>query len=387
VTDISHLIIIITGLVVGSISGVVMYRSDFCMAGMFRDLFLFRKATMIRMLFLLVVASTVLFELARQAGLLPLYPFPLLYPPTPANLIGGFLFGIGMVLAGGCVVGTLYKMGGGGVLSAVAFGGLIVGSALYAEIHPSWAAFIKATTFFPGKITVAQIIGVAPFFPVAVVSAAGVFVLFRWQRQGLLVRRSTVEGYLQPWKAAIVLSLISTVSYVLVGMPMGITSSFVKAAGYIEQTLFPLHTEGLSFYRTISLKYTYPLTGTYLEGGSAPVVDALAVIQFPLIAGIIIGSAISAVSLKEFRLHFRVPAKQYVSVLAGGVIMGLASRMAPTCNVWHLLGGLPILSASSFLFAAGLFPGAWIGGLILSRAVLCTNPGKELEEGDLRCKI
>ena len=42
-----------------------------------------------------------------------------------------------MVLAGGCVVGTLYKMGSGSVASAVAFVGLLAGSALYGEWHPA----------------------------------------------------------------------------------------------------------------------------------------------------------------------------------------------------------------------------------------------------------
>lgn len=379
--DSPYFLIVAAGLSAGLISGYVMHRADFCIAGMFRDFFLFQKATMIRMLFLLVVASMVFFEIARQAGLLPLYPFPLLYSPTPANLIGGFLFGIGMVLAGACVAGTLYKMGSGSVLSAVAFGGLVAGSALYAEIHTSWAAFVKATTFFQGKITVAQILGIDPALPAVFAAAAGIFVLFRWQRQGLLVRRSMVEGYLQPWKAAIILSLASTASYILVGMPMGITSSFAKIAGYIESALVPSHMEGLAFFRVVSLKYPHPFSGSYLEGGPGPVIDAFSFIQFPIVAGIILGSAASAISLKEFHLHFRVPARQYLSVFAGGLIMGLASRMAPTCNVWHLLGGLPILSASSILFLAGLFPGAWLGGVILSSAVLPSKPGKGKGKG------
>ena len=51
------------------------------------------------------------------------------------------LLGVGMVLAGGCVVGTLYKMGAGGIGSVAAFGGLLAGSALYAGVHPAWASF------------------------------------------------------------------------------------------------------------------------------------------------------------------------------------------------------------------------------------------------------
>jgi hypothetical protein len=52
---------------------------------------------------------------------------------------------------------------------------------------------------------------------------------------------------------------------------------------------------------------------------------------------------------------------------AGGLLMGLASRMAPTCNVWHLLGGLPILAASSILFFIGMLGGAFLGGILLAR--------------------
>ncbi|MCF6187818.1 MAG: YeeE/YedE family protein, partial [Desulfobulbaceae bacterium] len=75
---------------------------------------------MLRALLLLIVASMVLFEMFRQLGFLPLYPFPLLGSPSLANIVGGILFGIGMVTAAGCVVGTLYKMGGGSVISATA---------------------------------------------------------------------------------------------------------------------------------------------------------------------------------------------------------------------------------------------------------------------------
>ncbi len=178
-----YLIIMIICFPLGYLAGIIMHRSDYCIAGMFRDLFLFKNTFMMRTLLLLVVSTMILFELARQTGLLPLYPFPLLYSPTPANLLGGALFGIGMVLAGGCVVGTLYKMGAGSVLSAVAFAGMIIGSALYAEIHPQWAAFIKSTTLFTGRITLPQILGVSPFLLIAPLAAGGTFFLLRCEKR------------------------------------------------------------------------------------------------------------------------------------------------------------------------------------------------------------
>ncbi|MHB8881505.1 MAG: YeeE/YedE family protein [Thermodesulfovibrionales bacterium] len=369
-------------LLLGLITGMVLHRSDYCIAGMFRDLFLFKRAFMLRTLLLLIVSSMVLFELARLTGLLPLYPFPLLYSPTPANLIGGFLFGIGMVLAGGCVVGTLYKMGAGSILSAAAFAGLVLGSALYAEIHPFWASFIKKTTFFSGSITLPQILKLPPVSLIAPAAAVGSFFLLRWKKAGGLVRQSAAEGYLQPWKAALLLSLIGLSSYVLIGMPLGITSTYAKLSGYLGSIFFTDHAAGLAYYQAVPLKYVHPLTNTYLEGGGGPRFDALAAVQFPLVAGIILGSLSSALSLKEFRIYYKVPAGQYISAFAGGIMMGLASRMAPTCNVWHLMGGLPILAASSILFLAGLLPGAWFGSRLLTGLVL-KNPA--MEKG--RCRI
>jgi uncharacterized protein len=365
-----YLVIMTTCLLIGYLAGIVMHRSDYCIAGMFRDFFLFKRTFMLRTLVLLVISTMILFELARQTGLLPLYPFPLLYSPTPANFLGGVLFGIGMVLAGGCVVGTLYKMGAGSLLSAVTFAGIIAGSALYAEIHPLWAAFIKNTTFFTGRITVSQILGVSPFLLIAPVAAMGIYILLRWKNEGGLYRPSSVAGYLQPWKAALLLSFLGLTSYVLIGMPLGITSSYAKLSGYLGSLFMKDHVESLAYYQAVPLKYIHPLTNTYLQGGGGPRFDVISAIQFPLVAGIILGSASSAMLLREFKIYYKLPLKQYLSALTGGFILGLASRMAPTCNVWHLLGGLPILAVSSMLFLAGLLPGAWIGSKILVRTVL-----------------
>ncbi|MCI0468986.1 MAG: YeeE/YedE family protein, partial [Nitrospirae bacterium] len=90
----------------------------------------------------------------------------------------------------------------------------------------------------------------------------------------------------------------------------------------------------------------------------------------PVIIGIILGGMLSALILNEFKIHIKQPIRQYAAALSGGVIMGIASRIAPACNVWHLLGGIPILALQSILFLIGLLPGAWIGSKILSRTVL-----------------
>jgi uncharacterized membrane protein YedE/YeeE len=340
------------------------------MAGMFRDLFLFRRTQMLRMLVLAVIVSLILFETARLLGLLSPYPFPLLGSPSLASVLGGLLFGIGMVLAGGCVVGTLYKLGSGSLLALVALLGLIAGSTLYAEIHPWWSALASATTLFAGKSTVPEILGLSPTPLLTAVALPGVLLLRRWYRQDRWRRVAAAEGYLQPWKAALLLALIGLVSYLLIGMPLGVTTSYAKIGAYLEGTLVPAHVEGLAYFHTQPLDYQPPLGDLRVQGGPGPGLDGIAAVQFPLILGIVLGAAGSALLLGEFRVYLRVPLRQALSAFVGGLIMGAAARMAPACNLWHLLGGLPILAAQSLLFVLGMLPGAWIGTRLLTRLVV-----------------
>jgi hypothetical protein len=244
-------------------------------------------------------------------------------------------------------------------------------------LFPFWSGFIKRTTFFAGNVTLPQIIGIEPTLPVLVLAAAGGALLLRWQRRGLFSGVSAVAGDLQAWKAALLLSLITLASAVVVGLPLGVTTCFAKLGGWAESLVAPGYVAQSAFFQAVPLHYRHPITGAALAGGVGPRFDALAAIQFPLVAGIVLGSAVSALLLREWHLHWRIPARQFVSALAGGVLMGLASRMAPTCNVWHLLGGLPMLAASSLLFLGGVLPGAWLGGLLLTRLVLPHHPPRE----------
>lgn len=361
---------IITGIVLGLASGYIMHRSDFCLAGMFRDFFLFRTVFKLRILFLLIICTMALFEAARLTGLLPSYPFPAIGSPSLVTPIGGFMFGIGMVLAGGCVAGSLYKMGAGSIPSLVAVLGIILGSAIYAEIFPWWSSITPAFTVLKGTVTIPQLLGIRPFFMVAMVILASLPYIIRTKRRGGWIRPVYTEGSLQPWKAAILLSVIGLISYMLIGMPLGITTAYTKCAAYIEAAFFSRHFENLAYYRGIPLNYIQPLFGVELHGGPGPALDAIALIQFPLILGIVAGSSLSAILVNELKLRWRLPLAQYLSAATGGILMGLASRMAAGCNVWHLMGGLPVMAIQSMLFVAGLVPGAWLGARILTRYVI-----------------
>jgi uncharacterized membrane protein YedE/YeeE len=361
---------LLCGTLLGLSAGFVMHRSDFCLAGMFRDLFLFKAIFKLRILLLLVVSSMVLFEAARLAGLITLYPFPLFVSPSLTAPLGGMLFGIGMVLAGGCVVGSLYKSGSGSVASMVAVAGLIAGSALFAEMAPWWAGVNGAAAVFKGKVTLPQLLGVSPTLPTGIVAAVMLPLFIAIHRRGGWVRPTYTAGSMQPWLAALLLTLIGLVSAITIGMPMGITTAYTKVAAMVEATLCPAHYAGVKLFQATPLQYAHPLTGTLLRGGPGKALDGIALIQYPLVLGIVGGSTLSALLLGEFAIRWKLPLRQYLSAAMGGILMGLASRMGAGCNVWHLLGGLPIMALQSMLFLLGLFPGAWLGSRLLTRYVI-----------------
>jgi len=362
--------IVVISLCIGLVGGFVMHRSDFCIAGMFRDLFLFRQIFMLRMLAVAVVISLCLFEIARLSGLLGSYPFPLIGSPSLANIAGSFLFGAGMVLAGGCVVGTLYKMGAGSLPALITFFGLVAGSVFYAEIHPFWKVFVHKTTVFQGNVTVSQLLGISPSVLVLITVIVALVYCYRHKDRLFWIRSSAAESYLQPWKAAVTLAVLGIVSYIFIGMPIGITTAYTKMGAITEALFVPEHVASLSYFKGVPLDYVPPFMEHSLRGGAGPGFDAISLIQFPLIFGIVMGAAFSAVRLGEFSLRWNIPVRQIFSAFLGGFIMGLACRMTPACNIWHLLGGLPVFALQSFLYLAGIIPGAWLGSRLLTRFVL-----------------
>lgn len=362
--------IVATSLIAGVVAGFFMHRSDFCVTAMFRDVFLFRDASGLKILLFMIVLTAVLFHGARALGVIAHYPFPLLGPMSLANALGGVVFGIGMVLAGGCVVGTLYKMGAGSVPSLIAFCGLLIGSAGYAEIHPWWAVVTENLAVFGPGVTVPQALGLPTAPVVALAIAVGAIVLWRWTRRDGLADKAQAEGYVQPWVTAVVISVVGLASYVAIGMPMGITTSYAKMGAIVESLVAPAHVAELAYFQAQPLHYLPPFGDRMVSGGAGPALDGIAAIQYPLVVGVVSGAFVSAILLREWRLYFNVPLRQYVSVLLGGVLLGFASRLVPGCNVWHLWGGIPILAGQSILYLLGLVPGTWIGSWLLLRFVL-----------------
>jgi hypothetical protein len=351
----------------GLVVGAVLYRSDFCMAGILRDIFLFKDYERVRHLFLAVVLTLIFFLLLRNFGLAPENNFSTGDKSFLLGGVGGIVFGFGMVLAGGCVFGTLYKMAGGNLTYWIVCGGVIVGSLLYAELHP-WLRAVAENDFLVGDINLLERWPeIAGTFGWALTGIL-LIVFLSWWRQGRWIVDAAPDGYLQPWVTAVVLAGANLISYVRSGLPISVSTMFAKLGAWGEVILVPDHARSLDYFRYPS--FVFDIDSTLYAAGGGPQFDFYAYTEGGLMLGILLGAFINALLLKEFRISSWPPRRQAISALSGGIFIALGARMANGCNIKHLLGGVPLLSLHSILFVSGLLLGAWLGAQVLPRIIL-----------------
>jgi uncharacterized membrane protein YedE/YeeE len=171
--------VLIIAFVTGTILGFVFQRSQFCMTLILTESFLFRNHRRLMGLVTAIIVSTILFNiivffglnenfnLLQNVGVNPeFFKVPLV---LERHVIGGLIFGFGMILAGGCVAGTLFRIGEGQLSSIIAFIGLISGFAgtfLLEKIYP----FGNSIPIYPSALLLPIILGVEPIFFIIIIA-------------------------------------------------------------------------------------------------------------------------------------------------------------------------------------------------------------------------
>jgi uncharacterized membrane protein YedE/YeeE len=350
-------------LFVGIILGSVFYRADYCMAGMFRDVFLFRDYSLLRSLLLLVIVAMALFFTARLSGFIYFYPPPTYGYASLATIIGGIIFGIGMVMASGCVVGTLYKMARGNLTNLIAFIGIIAGSMVYAESHPFWESLRTDTVFIRHMF-----LWGGDFIILVFIVPAALMLFLKWKKEGKWNLEAYAVGYVQPWKAALIIAVLNVLVYIFSGWPMGITTAYAKIGAYIENFFCTDHVQSLAYFSQNPVSIN--ISRVNISGGASPKVDIITFTELALIVGIIAGSFLTSVFLREFKIYGLPPKKQAISAFLGGMLLAYGARIAGGCNLKFIVGALPLLSIQAIVFVAGMVIGSYFGTWIIKKLFL-----------------
>jgi hypothetical protein len=339
---------ILSGLIVGILFGFALQRGRFCMNSAFRDIILLKEYTLLKAVILAIIVSMLGFHLMASLGIIQLNPKAFFWG---ANIVGGFIFGIGMVLAGGCASGTTYRVGEGMVGSFVALLGfmmsaVITGSGALSGIKSYLQTTTKITVTDPGPLvastntspTLANIISVDPWIIVIVIAIIGIGVL-AWKRRGGEKTEGSLSGKIfkrgWPWWGT--------------GIVIGIISMIAFPASAAAGRNYPLGiTGGWSTFLNTLIK------------GDANVLSW----ETFVVIGVVIGAAISAGIAGEFKLRAPGPGR-LVQQFIGGLLLGIGAVIADGCNIGHILSGVPQLSIGSIIAGFSIIMGCWATAYIL----------------------
>jgi len=320
---------IVYGLISGLLFGYVLQRSRLCFNSGFRDLLLEKDNFVWKTIVFALALQMIVFPLMAQFGLIKLAPPALNWVGV---IVGAFLFGVGMVLAGGCVSGTTYRVGEGNTTSwfAALFFALTGMATANGILKP------LADTLTLGRITVpsnstlftenvgpniSTMLGVNPLIPSLIIAALLIVYVFATKTS------PRPEAKWSWWQSSILVVIVAAFAYwssTQVGRNYGLGIT----GGWIGLMTF--------------------LTGEGTFG------------WFPaLIVGIIIGAFITALVTKEFKLRVPKDGKTFVQVAIGGMLMGFGAVFAGGCNIGHFLTGIPLLAISSIVAGVFFILGNW----------------------------
>lgn len=117
-----------TAALFGALFGILIERGQICFTSAFRDLWISGRATMTKAITLgMAVSSVVTLVIILVGGMDPVTKMA-----APSTLIGGLLFGVGIVMAGGCETGMMYRLMEGQVVFLPVFIGNIAGATVLA---------------------------------------------------------------------------------------------------------------------------------------------------------------------------------------------------------------------------------------------------------------
>jgi uncharacterized protein len=237
---------VLTAIPIGFLFGFFLERSNLCGASAFSEVVVMRDAGKLWGLWVAIAVSMALFALGAAVGLIKLSPKPLLR----ANyLVGGIIFGVGTVLAGGCVSGCLFKAGQGNLNSMAALVAMPIGitSVAYGPLSGLDKMLNSYVIKAPngGPVTLPSLTGLpywslAILISVATLVAAGVWI---WRSRNRLTdqdrqikQKSVLERILtrpwKPWHSGIAIGILALVAYTSSAAsgrnyPLGVTHGVV----------------------------------------------------------------------------------------------------------------------------------------------------------------
>jgi uncharacterized protein len=265
-------------------------------------------------------------------------------------IVGGLMFGFGMVLASGCGSKTLVRIGGGSLKSIIVF--VVMGIAAFATLKGITAVLRVATV---DTLTINSVALSALSMP-----ASQLFGLKIGAAQ--MLAAAIVGGGLVVW--ALLSKEFRSLDNLLAGIGIGLVITLMwwtsGSLGFIAEHPETLQEAFLATNsgRAEALSFVAPVAYTvdWLMFFS----DKTKVITLGIasVFGVITGSAVMALITKNFRWEGFGGTEDVANHLVGATLMGIGGVTAMGCTVGQGLSGISTLSTMSLIAVVAIIAGA-----------------------------
>ena len=338
--------------ILSALFGAIAQRTHFCTMGAVSDIVNMSDWTRMRQWGMAVGVAMIGFYTLAAAGLID--PSKTLYASNRfiwlSALVGGLLFGFGMVLASGCGSKTLVRIGGGNLKSVVVF--VVMGVAAFATLKGITAVLRVATVDrvavdFASNAALPSWLGSA--FSLGTAGAGLILALILglsliiWALLGRDFVR--FDNLLAGLGLGAIIAAMWWVS--------GRLGYVAENPETLQETFLATNSgrmEALSFVSPVA----YTIDWLMFFSDKAKVLTIGIVSVF----GVVVGSAIYSVVTRSFRWEGFRDAEDTANHLVGAVLMGVGGVAAMGCTVGQGLSGLSTLSATSFVAVIAIVAGA-----------------------------
>lgn len=127
--------------ITGICFGIILQKSRFCFTASLRDPILTGSTSVTRAVLIAFAFTTIGFTAIKYGYFRNGLPIPgagFVVPVSLATIIGAFMFGVGMVIAGGCASGTLMRVGEGFLMQILSLTFFVIGSLWAAHDFEWW---------------------------------------------------------------------------------------------------------------------------------------------------------------------------------------------------------------------------------------------------------
>jgi uncharacterized membrane protein YedE/YeeE len=362
---------VLTAIPIGVLFGFFLQKGDLCGSSAFSEVLLLRDGRKLWGLWIAIVVSMQGIALGDLLGWVQLNPKPLVWASA---VVGGVVFGVGMVLAGGCVSGCLYKGATGNLSSLVALLAMPLGIGLV-EYGPlsGWSAQLRSlrvASASGGPITLSSMTGL-PFWLLALLCGVGTLAVaaFRRRRNAKVAGKGpdalgwpSLARAWKPWQAGVAIGLLALPAYVSSAAsgrnyPLGVSHGVLQASLLVTDA--PLqHVVA----RPVAASAQPPVGG--------PISPKKTVVWWLvlLVGGLVVGAHLAGRLGGNARLLPKPPDEVLVAA-GGGLLVGMGAGLATGCVIGNIVSGWALMSVGMFLFGVVTILANWTMTIIYLRGV------------------